>query len=83
MKKFYLRLNQMQNITYHLLRLSLVATCIMLALSLAFTFRSTSSSLQSFHHYNVANYLISLGAATLFVATIGSVVLEESSKSKK
>ena len=80
MAKFKLlrrRLDQMTDHTYALLRGALLLSLTMALCALALFLIGGGPTIAGFETYKTARELIALGAVTLFVATIASVIVEE------
>ena len=77
MTKLITRLDQMTDITYALLRGALMLSCTMVLCAFALFLSSGGPTIAGFEAYKTAQELITLGALTLFLATIGSVCVEE------
>ena len=77
LKKFALHLNKMQDATYHLLKGALGISCTMLLCALALTVFGEQRGVAGLFAAKTAQELIATGAMILFLATIGSVVVEE------
>jgi len=77
LKRLRIRLDQMTDHTYALLRGALLLSTTMAFCALALYLASGGPTIAGFEAYKTARELLSLGAVTLLVATIGSVVVEE------
>ncbi|MCL2587782.1 MAG: hypothetical protein FWD84_00045 [Oscillospiraceae bacterium] len=77
LKRLHTRLDQMTNPTYFLLRFALLLSTIMTLCALVLYFSSGGLSIAGFAAYRTAQDLISLSAVILFIAAIGSAIVEE------
>jgi len=71
------RLDQMTDHTYALLRGALLLSLTMALCAVALFLIGGGPTIAGFDMYKIARELISLGAVTLFVASIASVIVED------
>ena len=76
-KRLRTRLDQMTTPTYFLLCFSLLLSTTMTLCALALYFSSGGLSIAGFTAYRTAQDLIALSAVVLFIAAIGSAIVEE------
>ena len=81
-KPFCARLNRMTDYTYVLLRGALLVSCTMTFCALLLLLWSGGFTAAGAAAYRSAQELMTLGAVTLFLATIGSVFVEEITMSR-
>ena len=82
LKRFCTRLNQMADPTYTILRGALLLSCTMTVCALILFLHSGGPTIRGFEAYKIARELMSLGALTLFIATIASAIVEELAKKR-
>ena len=77
LKRLRTRLDQMTDHTYALLRGALLLSSTMALCAVVLYLASGGPTIAGFEAYKAAQELITLGSLTLFLAVIGSVIVEE------